>query len=102
VVVFNDGQSVAAFGAAAFKNLAAIGSRHAGTKTMHAQTATDFWLVSTLRHKIRFLSKNFKDISVLGPLLLNIPIVNDHTPVTDETRLYLKLWILESNRLKNG
>jgi hypothetical protein len=100
VVVLNDGQSVPAFGTAVFKNLAPIGGRHAGTETMHAQTASDFWLVSTLRHKTRFLSNNFKDISVLGPLYLNISSVNNHAPVTDETRLYPKLWILESNRME--
>ena len=66
VVIFNNGQSIAAFGAAVFQDIAAVGSRHSGAEAVHSQAATDFRLVSTLGHIARFLSNNFKDMAPYG------------------------------------
>lgn len=55
VVIFSNGQSIAAFGAAAFQDIAAIGSRHAGAEAVHTHTTADLWLVSTLGHSALFL-----------------------------------------------
>jgi hypothetical protein len=50
MIVHAYGQSVAALQAPAFKHLPTISISHTGTKSMHSQAASNFWLISTFRH----------------------------------------------------
>jgi hypothetical protein len=50
VVIFCNRQAIATFGAPGFQDFAPISRRHARPKTVHAQPAADFGLVSTFGH----------------------------------------------------
>jgi hypothetical protein len=45
---------VTAFEAASFQNFAAVSGAHAFAKTMNAEAAADFWLISPFGHAIPF------------------------------------------------
>lgn len=84
---------IAAFSPASFQHFASVCCRHTRSKTVHAHTAADFWLIGSLGHFTSYSLVKFPLNRLVEPgFALRCPVRH----ALNETRLYRMLRFLDS------